>query len=221
MEGSKIETTAVKVGMLGDSTVGKTAICGSFMNLEFSEDQMTTVGVDKIEKKIKLKNGKEIKLVLWDTAGEERFKAAALKIVRNAQGVVLVFDVTNEKSFKNITDWLETIKDNFKNPSIVLFGNKVDIDQSKWKVSEEQAEELAKKMNLTYFATSAKTKQGLDEGFSYIANEIYEKIEAKPEIKVDDNIHIEDPDEEYEIFTGCFGKKKKVKKKNNSKNKKK
>ena len=116
---------------------------------------------------------------------------------------------------------METIKDNFKNPSIVLFGNKVDIDQSKWKVSEEQAEELAKKMNLTYFATSAKTKQGLDEGFSYIANEIYEKIEAKPEIKVDDNIHIEDPDEEYEIVSGCFGKKKKVKKKNNSKSKKK
>ena len=99
------------------------------------------------------------------------------------------------------------IRENFTNPSLVLFGNKVDMDKDKWQITKEEAEQYAKKMNLTYFETSAKTKKGLNEGFSYIVNETYNKVEG-----VSSNIKIQD-DDEYEIVSGCFGKKKRKKKK--------
>ena len=101
----------------------------------------------------------------------------ALKTTRSAQGVVLVFDLTNRKSFENINVWLEQIKENLDNPFIVLFGNKNDRSKKEWQVNIEEAEEFAKKINLKFFETSAKTKFGINEGLSYIVNETYDKIE--------------------------------------------
>ena len=131
----------------------------------------------------------------------------ALKAIKAVQGIVIVFDVTEKKSFESIDSWLEEIRENFTNPSLVLFGNKVDMDKDKWQVTKEEAEQYAKKMNLTYFETSAKTKKGLNEGFSYIVNETYNKVEG-----ISGTIKIQD-DDEYEIVSGCFGKKKRKKKK--------
>ena len=207
MTDNKISVKAIKVALLGDSSVGKTAICNSLMNIEFSQDMLSTIGSDKLETKFPLKNGNEIKLILWDTAGQERFRSVALKAIKAVQGIVVVFDVTVRKSFENIDSWLEEIKNNFTNPSLVLFGNKVDMDKEKWEVTKEEAEQYAKKMNLQYFETSAKTKKGLNEGFSYIVNESYNKIGGNPDgIKIDE-------EEEWEIVNGCFGKKKRRKKK--------
>ena len=205
MTDNKISVKAIKVALLGDSSVGKTAICNSLMNIEFSQDMLSTIGSDKLETKFPLKNGNEIKLILWDTAGQERFRSVALKAIKAVQGIVVVFDVTLRKSFENIDSWLEEIKNNFTNPSLVLFGNKVDMDKEKWEVTKEEAEQYAKKMNLQYFETSAKTKKGLNEGFSYIVNESYNKIGGNPDgIKIDE-------EEEWEIVNGCFGKKKRRK----------
>ena len=82
MTEKKIDYTVLKVGLLGDSQVGKTAICNAFMGLEFNPDQLSTIGIEKLDKKITLKNGKEIKLILWDTAGEERFPKSSQKCSR-------------------------------------------------------------------------------------------------------------------------------------------
>ena len=214
MTDNKISVKAIKVALLGDSTVGKTAICNSLMNIEFSQDMLSTIGSDKLETKFPLKNGTEIKLILWDTAGQERFRSVALKAIKAVQGIVIVFDVTLKKSFQNIDLWLEEIKNNFNNPSLVLFGNKVDMDKEKWEVTKEEAEQYAKKMNLQYFETSAKTKQGLDEGFSFIVNKAYDTAKAQQGIIIDDD---EQKEEEDEYVNGCFGKKKKKKKKNKDK----
>ena len=214
MTDNKISVKAIKVALLGDSTVGKTAICNSLMNIEFSQDMLSTIGSDKLETKFPLKNGTEIKLILWDTAGQERFRSVALKAIKAVQGIVIVFDVTLKKSFQNIDLWLEEIKNNFNNPSLVLFGNKVDMDKEKWEVTKEEAEQYAKKMNLQYFETSAKTKQGLDEGFSFIVNKAYDTAKAQQGIIIDGD---EQKKEEYEYVNGCFGKKKKKKKKNKDK----
>ena len=208
MSDKKIDYTVLKVGLLGDSMVGKTSICNSYMGLEFNQDMLSTIGIEKLDKKITLKSGKEIKLILWDTAGQERFRSAALKAVRSAQGVVLVFDVTKKETFDNISDWMTQIKDNFKNPSVVLFGNKADIAEDKWEVKRDEIADFVKNNNFIYYETSAKTKKGLDDGFNFIANDIYEKLQAND----NSQFHIED-DNEYEIVNGCFGKKKKIKKK--------
>lgn len=190
MSEDNIEITALKIGLLGDSAVGKTAICQTFLGIEFKDDSISTIGTEKMEKKVTLSNQKEIKLILWDTAGEERFRAAALKAIRTVQGIALVFDVTSKKSFENINMWLDEIKDNFREPSLVLLGNKIDMDQDKWEVTQEEIDNLIKQKNLTYYATSAKTKHGINESFTYLANITYEKVVSKTNKDQKNNIDL-------------------------------
>ena len=178
----KIEIKAIRIGLLGDSKVGKSAICHSFMNLEFDfGSNLTTIGSDRFETKIQLKNKKEIKLILWDTAGQERFRSAAFKTIKSVHGIALVFDVTSKESFSNISLWLDDIKNNFDNPCIVLFGNKIDIEKEKWEVTPEEIKKLVEEKKLTYFETSAKEKLGINEGFNHVANEAYVKLGGKIE----------------------------------------
>ena len=214
MAEEKISLKVVKLALLGDSAVGKTALCHALLNLDFSEDALASIGIDKLETKYPLKNGKEIKLILWDTAGQERFRSMAKQTLRAVQGIVVVFDVTAKRTFENVNLWLEDIKECIDNPCLVLFGNKADMPNEKWEVTKEEAEQYAKKMNLQYFETSAKTKQGLDEGFSFIVNKAYDTAKAQQGIIIDGD---EQKEEEYEYVNGCFGKKKKKKKKNKDK----
>ena len=174
-----IEVTSIKIGLLGDGSVGKTSICNTFTGIEFDNDTMTTVGTAKFEKKITLSNEKVIKLVLWDTTGQERFRSAGFRTIRSVQGIALVFDVINRASFDNIEKWLNEIKDNFDRPCLVLLGNKIDIDEDKWKVSQEEIDKFVQEKKITYYPTSAKTNQGINEAFTDMANLIYKKIEGK------------------------------------------
>ena len=212
MSEKKIEIKAIKIGLLGDSKVGKSAICHSFTNVEFDfGSNVTTIGSDRFESKVLLKNNKEIKLILWDTAGQERFRSAAFKTIKSVHGIALVFDVTSKESFNNVSLWLDDIKDNFDNPCIVLFGNKIDIEKDKWEVKPEEVKQLVEERKLSYFETSAKNKIGINEGFIHIANEAYVKLGGK----------LEEPENKIELngkkkrkkSGGCFGGKNKDKEK--------
>lgn len=213
MKNNKIELKVIKIGFLGDSTVGKTALCNSLLNLDFTEDMLMSVGVDKLETKYRLKNGNEIKMILWDTAGQERFRSIALKAIKSVNGIVIVFDYTKKSTFDNIDLWLSDIRENFENPCLVLFGNKIDLPKDRWQVTPEEVKKYAEKKKLVFFETSAKTKQGVNEGFSYIANESYNKAIEKYQKNIDIEEETEKPS------SGCFGSKKKKNK--SSKNKKK
>ena len=170
----KISIKAIKLALLGDSAVGKSSIIQSFLNLEFAA--MTNIGDEKFERKLCLKNGKEVKLILFDTAGQERFRSIALKTAKSVHGVIIAFDVTDINSFNNLEGWLQEIKEKCsKGISIFLFANKVDIENGR-KVSREEIEAFAKAKDLEYFEISARNKIGIDEGFSYIANKAYNKI---------------------------------------------
>ena len=212
MSDNKIKVSAIKIGLLGDSTVGKTAICNSFMGIEFTADNLSTIGQEKLETKFILDNGKEIKLSIWDTAGQERFRATSFKTLRAAHGVIVVFDVTKRETFEHVDDWLKTIKEELQEPNLIIFGNKVDMEDRK--VTAEEAENYAKKQNLKYFETSAKLSTGIKDGFNYLVNDTYKKVEGKE----NKNIKIGENEDEYEYVSGCFGKKKRVKK-NKSKGK--
>jgi len=210
MADENINRTVIKIALLGDSRVGKSTIVNKFINLDFKDDLLSTIGSDRFETKFTLKNGEKIKLIIWDTAGQERFRSIALKALKAVQGVILVFDLSNRDTFENVNKWIETANENLKTPNLVLFGNKADLDKTMWKVTKEEAEDFAQKLNMKYFETSAKTRQGLEDGFSSITNDTYNRIkdtkdgEGGVQIKKDD-------DDEYVV--GCFGKKKKKKKK--------
>ena len=212
MTDDNVSLKAIKIGLLGDSMVGKSTIVTKFINLDFKDDLLATIGSDRYDTKYKLENGETIKLIIWDTAGQERFRSIALKALKAVHGIILVFDLTNKESFDNINHWLETIKENLNNPSLILFGNKADVDKSNWQVTKEEAERFAHKLNMKYFETSGYKKIGLQEGFSSIVNDIYNKIKGgNDDIGGGGGVEIKKNDDEY--VTGCFGKKKKKKKK--------
>ena len=189
MSEGKIKRNAIKIAMLGDSMVGKTAICNTFMNIEFNDNNLSTIGLEKLESQITLKNGEEIKLIIWDTAGQERFRSIALKSIKTAQGVVIVFDLTKKTTFDNVVNWLKQINENLSsNVSLVLFGNKCDIEEEKWEISKDEILKFAKIKNLPYFETSAKTNINIKEGFESVVNAAYEKLEGN---KNNNNIQID------------------------------
>ena len=92
--------------MIGDSSVGKTRLIRNVVDLEFQEDLLATIGIDKIETKITLKNGENIKLILWDIAGKERFLSIDLKPDKNSDGVIINFALNNKIFFENVIYWL-------------------------------------------------------------------------------------------------------------------
>ena len=232
MSEKKVLLKAIKIGILGDSQVGKTAVSRSFLNQEFDSDIISTIGYMKFETTYKLKDGNIIKLVLWDTAGQERFRSLALNSLRAVRGIVLVFDVTVRSTFENVSKWLKEIDDNLNRPQMVLFGNKIDVEEEQRQIKKEEAEQFAQENNLIYFETSAKTKQGIVEGFDYLINKAYEDIirsmphkeEENKVITLEENKDVEN-EEIVEVKSGCFGKKKikkkKVDKKSKNKNKEK
>ena len=214
MDENKIALKVAKIALLGDSTVGKTSICLTYKGIEFKENTLFTIGTDKFDKIIKIENGKEIKLVIWDTAGQERFHSLALNTIKAVNGIVLVADLTKKSSFENIKVWVKDIQENFDNPSLVLFGNKADL-KDKWEITTEEAKKYAEDNKLVYFETSAKTKQGIFEGFSYIANQTYKRAKQK----MNQNIVLGVDDPKKPESGCCLSKKKEDKNNSNEKEK--
>ena len=174
MKDNKLKLKSISIGLLGDTLVGKTAIIEAFFNNEFNKELVSTIYIEKFQTKFFSRYGNEIKLNIWDTSGQERFRKVALRCLKVVKGLVLVFNVTDYNSFKNLDLWLQQISDNIdKKIPIILFGNKADSPKENWQVTNEQIKNFTKKNNLQYFEVSAKTKQGINDGFSYIVNECY------------------------------------------------
>ena len=109
MTEQKKEIYIYKIVILGNTSVGKTSFLIRFCDDKFLEDSLTTIGVDYKNKFVK-RNNKNIKLIIMDTAGQERFRAIGKNMIRDADGIILMYDVTNEKSFVEINDWIKSKK---------------------------------------------------------------------------------------------------------------
>ena len=173
---SKLKREKIKINIIGNKNVGKTSIRSVYLGLGFYIDTLSTVGYNREEKMFKLNNGNEIKVVIWDTAGQERFHSMAVQSLRGCQGLILVYDVGNRQSFNDLKNWLEDVSNATNKVSIILFGNKCELE--KRDVTKEEAEKFAKENNIPYIETSAKSGINIDEGFSMIINDAYEKYGA-------------------------------------------
>lgn len=155
--------------IVGDSTVGKTSILKSFFESEFKSTYLATVGVDFYTKDIEISN-KIIRVKVWDTAGQERYKSLSNNYFKNAQGIILVFDLNNRDTFNSLKEWLISIHDNVgkdSNVQIVVLGNKVDL---KREVDKSEGEEFCNLhgKDFKYFETSAKNGLNIQESFNYL-----------------------------------------------------
>ena len=147
----------IKIVTLGDSMVGKTSIVYRYFENKFNESILSTIGIDFKTKYIKVRDA-SVKVLIWDTAGQEKFRNIAKQYYQGANGVLLVFDVSDRKSFERIEYWLNEIKENNKIDSMyaVIVANKIDLVGERV-ISRDEAEKYAEKNNISYFEVSAKT----------------------------------------------------------------
>ena len=165
------QNTIFKILTIGESGVGKTCILRRFVENKFLKNHLATIGIDFKTKTINIKN-KEIKLKIWDTAGEERFHNITQQYYKDADGIVLVYDVTDEASYDKIRDWMDQIISNTPKDtiSLVLLGNKCDFEERA--VTEEQGKKLGEEFKISYFETSPLTGQGIKEAFDQLTKDI-------------------------------------------------
>ena len=163
-----------KILTIGESGVGKTCVLRRFVENKFLKNHLATIGIDFKTKTLNI-NNQEIKLKIWDTAGQERFRNITTQYYKGADGIVLVYDVTDEASYEKIRDWMEQILSNTQQEDIglVLLGNKCDMEPRN--VTEEMGKKMAEELKVNYFETSALTGQGIKEAFEQLTRDIMKK----------------------------------------------
>ena len=166
-----------KVLLLGDTDVGKSSLILRYTEETFNSKLVNSIGVDFKMKKKEI-DGKVIKVQIWDTAGHERFRSITYSYYRGANAIIIVFDITDKKSFLSITEWLKQIEKHAKeNVFKFLVGNKSDLAEER-KVTFEEAKEYADEHELPYIETSAKEGININELFessikSFLSNNKY------------------------------------------------
>lgn len=160
-----------KLLLIGNSGVGKSCILMRYADNSFTENFFNTIGVDFKIKTITL-NDQIIKMQIWDTAGQDRFRTLTSSYYRGAHGIIIVYDVTNKDSFDNVRQWMQEIeKFASENVNKLLVGNKSDLEEQR-EVTYDEGVELAKKFDIPFLEVSAKNATHVDDTFITMASEI-------------------------------------------------
>jgi small GTP-binding protein len=166
----------IKILTLGDTLVGKSSIVLRFSDNRFDDNQLATIGIDYKTKYIKVKDA-SVKVLLWDTAGQEKFRNIARQYYKGANGVLLIYDVCDRKSYERIGFWMDELKQNneIEQLYIILVGNKIDLEEKRV-VTREEAEKYAEDNNINYLEVSAKTGEGILDLFNEITKGTMDKV---------------------------------------------
>ena len=171
----------IKIMIIGESLVGKTALITRYTNNSFSGTYLTTVGIDFQTKLINI-NDKTIKVELWDTAGQERFRNIAKNYFQSSDGFLIVYDITSKDSFEKLSFWNEQVNLNApEKTKYIIVGNKKDLEEKR-EVKTEEGANFAKENNVQFYETSAKDGTNVNEVFELLAKEIVadtENLQAK------------------------------------------
>ena len=174
-----------KLIVIGDCSVGKSSIIQRFADNKYTDNMSPTLGVDMTNHVLEI-NKEKINVILWDTAGSEAFRSLTHSYYRAAAGVLLIYDITDQRSFANLEFWVDECQKYVKPGTLMmLVGNKNDI-WSKRQVSEQQAKVFSDKHKIKWLETSAKTADNILECFLMISEAIYGKI-VTGEIDVHDS----------------------------------
>jgi len=155
-----------KIVLLGEAGVGKTSIITRYISGSFSQIVMTSTGSSFVAKKIELEDKKKVKLQIWDTAGQEKYRSLAKIFYQSAAVAVLVYDITLKKSFEQIKEyWVKEIKENAPEDIIIAIAANKSDDYLNQEVTMDEGKELAKSLDALFICTSAKLGNGIDELF--------------------------------------------------------
>mgnify|MGYP002626623546 CR=1 FL=1 len=168
----------IKVILIGDSGVGKTNIMSKYLKNQFMENSKATVGVE-FGSKLFNHEGHKIKAQIWDTAGQEKYKAITGAYYKGSKGAFVVYDITRKETFASVERWVNDLKST-SDPklTIILIGNKNDMEDQR-QVTKEQGEEKAKSFGCAFLETSALSGDNLDKAFTLMVKEIFEKFNSE------------------------------------------
>jgi len=173
-----------KILIVGDINTGKTAILDQFSNAHFDHTYISTIGIDFNVKIVALDKDTKVKLQVWDTCGQERFRALTRSYYRNAQAIIIVYDITSRESFEKSKLWIKEVENYVeKSVLVVLVGNKTDL-YPKRKIEYFEGHKLAEENYMNFFEVSAKYDNNIETLFRFIGETLYttvktQKIKAK------------------------------------------
>ena len=169
------EIPKYKLIFLGDQSVGKSCILNRFMNDTFTEEYQATIGLDFQSKNVQIDN-QDIHLLLYDTAGQEKFRSLIPMYTRDANIILLVYDICSKDSFNHLSDWLNDLTNINKDDVIfAVVGNKIDLEDKR-EVTKEEGSNYAKEHDFIFAEVSAKSGDGFSELFY---KNLFEKIRIK------------------------------------------
>lgn len=175
----------IKIILVGDSGCGKSSLCQQISTHTFNDNCQSTVGVDFITKVFEINEKKKLvhyKAHIWDTAGQEMYKSLITSYYKRASGIILVFDLNDERGFRNIRNWYEEVK-LYSPPEspIILLGNKCDLIQ---KIDIKEIQDFTENNNIPYIITSAKDYKNTYNAFIYLINKINDQFENELNVHV-------------------------------------
>jgi len=174
-----------KVVLVGDSSVGKSNILSRLLTNTFTDEKKPTLGVEFGSQLFNV-NDKIIKIQIWDTAGQEKYKSITNSYYINSKGALVVFDLSRQSSFNNVEKWLHDVKEVADSSSIILVGNKNDLTELR-QVEQKEIDELKNKLGISYYETSALTGHNIKEVFQNLTELIYENYLSKINLDEDED----------------------------------
>ncbi|ORY93340.1 ras family-domain-containing protein [Syncephalastrum racemosum] len=173
-----------KIVIIGDSGVGKSNLLSRFTNNEFNLESKSTIGVEFATKNVTIGDHR-IKAQIWDTSGQERYRAITGAYYRGAVGALLVYDITRQSSFQNVETWLKELRDHADNNiTLMLVGNKSDLADTSRAVTTDEAKDYASEGEMLFFETSALDSTNVDVAFQTVFERVYETV---PKTMAQDN----------------------------------
>ena len=169
-----------KILVLGDPSVGKSCFLIRYTEDTFQDVYLSTIGMDCKYKDVILEEDKSIRLQIWDTAGQDRFRSITKNLYKGAAGIMLIYDITNRNTFDNVKKWVNSIKEEVTSKVvIVLVGNKIDLDKKR-QVQTDEGEQIAEEFDMPFFECSALTGENINSAFETLAKKLVEvKAKAK------------------------------------------
>jgi small GTP-binding protein len=165
----------LKIVLLGEANVGKTSLVYRFIENKFRENYKSTLGVNLLKKDMNLAEYGDVSAQIWDLGGQESFKSLRKLYLEGANAALLVYDMTNKKSFEKLGEWVQSFREAREDAPIILIGNKSDL-KKQIKISRSESSDYAKTNNLGEIITSAKTGENVEEAFIQITKRVLDSI---------------------------------------------
>ena len=177
MESEEEFECSIKLLIVGDTNVGKTNFIYRFIENKFVPNYMATTGIDLKTTTIEI-NGKKIRIQLWDTAGQEKYRSITKNLFLKVQGILAVFDITNENSFLNLKTWMKSIKEECgSHIKVIIVGNKSDLEEQR-AISKNEAISYAKEEKVEYIEASPKTGENIKNAIKKKKKKVMENMET-------------------------------------------